>query len=72
MDIELPGMSGIEAYDEIRKHPELDRMPVVALTASTMEEERSTILAHGFDAFIAKPIVAAEFFKVIGEVLDGR
>lgn len=72
MDIELPGMNGIEAYDEIRKHPALDRVPVVALTASTMEEERSTILAHGFDAFIAKPIVAAEFFKVIGEVLDGK
>ncbi len=72
MDIELPGISGIEAYEEIRKHPVLDRVPVIALTASVMEEERATILAHGFDAFIAKPIVAAEFLKVIGEVLDGR
>lgn len=72
MDIELPGMSGIEAYKEIRKKPELNSVHVIALTASAMEEERETILAYGFDAFIAKPIVAAEFYKVIGEVLNGR
>ena len=72
MDIELPGMSGVDAYDKIKKIPALKNVPVIALTASAMEEERETILAHGFDAFVAKPIVAAEFFKVIGEVLHGR
>jgi len=72
MDIELPGMSGTEAFEEIRKTPALNGVPVIALTASALEEERETVLAHGFDAFIAKPIAAAEFFKVIGEVLNGR
>lgn len=72
MDIELPGIGGIEAYKKIRENPALNGVPVIALTASAMEEERETILAHGFDAFIAKPVATGEFFKVIGEVLNGR
>jgi signal transduction histidine kinase/response regulator RpfG family c-di-GMP phosphodiesterase len=69
MDIALPGISGIEAFQAIRRAPATQHIPVVALTASVMKQERAGILSHGFNAFIAKPIIADELFKVIREVL---
>ena len=52
--------------------PKLENIPIIALTASAMEHEREFILSHGFDAFIAKPIIAKEFFDVLSEVLYGK
>lgn len=72
MDIALPGINGIEAFQRIRSIPTLSHIPVIALTASAMEKDREAILSHGFDAYIAKPIIAKEFFKVINEVLYGK
>jgi signal transduction histidine kinase/CheY-like chemotaxis protein len=72
MDIALPDINGIEAFRKIRKMPQLQHIPIIALTASVMKHDRETILAHGFDAFIAKPIIASEFFIVINEVLYGK
>lgn len=70
MDIALPGISGIDAYIEIRKISELRKTQIVALTASAMKEEKEVILAEGFDGFISKPIIADEFFSVIGGILN--
>jgi len=72
MDIALPGINGIEAFQRIRAIPSLNDVPVIALTASAMEKDREAILSHGFDAYIAKPIIAKEFFKVINEILYGK
>jgi len=72
MDIELPGINGIEAFAQIRRAPETQHIPVLALTASAMLADRETILSHGFDAFIAKPIIHDSFHKILKEVLDGR
>ncbi len=72
MDIALPDINGIEAFRLIRKMPQLQHIPIIALTASVMKHDRETILSHGFDAFIAKPIIANEFFIVINEVLYGK
>ena len=72
MDIGLPGMDGIEAFKTIRKDARLERIPVIALTASAMTSDRETILAYGFDAYIAKPIDETIFFKIINETLYGR
>ena len=72
MDIALSGMSGIEAFQEIRNDPSLAHIPVIALTASAMEHEREAILAYGFDAFIPKPIIEKQFIAVINEVLYGK
>jgi len=56
MDIALPVLDGIEAFKAIRNNPELEYIPIIALTASAMTSDRETILAHGLDAYIAKPI----------------
>jgi signal transduction histidine kinase/CheY-like chemotaxis protein/HAMP domain-containing protein len=69
MDIALPGMDGIEAFKVMRNDGRLQHIPVIALTASAMTNDRETILAYGFDAYIAKPIDADLFFKTIDEVL---
>ena len=72
MDIALPDMDGIETFKIIRNNPLLKHIPILALTASAMTSDRETILAHGFDAYIAKPIDDKIFFKIIREILYGE
>jgi signal transduction histidine kinase/response regulator RpfG family c-di-GMP phosphodiesterase/HAMP domain-containing protein len=72
MDIALPEMDGIEAFQAIRKDSRLQHIPVIALTASAMTSDRETILAFGFDAYIAKPIDEIVFFNTINETLYGK
>jgi CheY-like chemotaxis protein len=72
MDIALPEMDGIEAFKTIRNNPHLQHIPIVALTASAMTSDRETILSHGFDAYIAKPIDEQILFKTINEALYGN
>ncbi|WP_286945559.1 response regulator [Acetobacterium sp. UBA5834] len=71
MDIALPGIDGVQAFKAIRAVPGLEKIPIIALTASAMTQDREGILAQGFDAFIPKPIIEREFLKVIREVLYG-
>ena len=72
MDIALPGMDGIEAFNVIRNIGQLSHIPIVALTASAMTLDRETILAHGFDGYIAKPIDEKVFYNTINKVLYGK
>jgi signal transduction histidine kinase/CheY-like chemotaxis protein/HAMP domain-containing protein len=71
MDIELPGIDGIETFKIIRNDVRLQNIPIVALTASAMTTERETILAHGFDGYIAKPIEDNVFSETIKHILYG-
>ncbi len=72
MDIALPDMDGIKSFKAIRKESGLQLIPIIALTASAMTGDRETILAHGFDAYIAKPIDEKLFFKTINSILYGK
>jgi signal transduction histidine kinase/CheY-like chemotaxis protein/HAMP domain-containing protein len=72
MDIALPGMDGIEAFKAIRKNARMQHIPIIALTASAMTSDRETILSHGFDGYLVKPIEEKMFFKTINEVLFGK
>jgi two-component system cell cycle response regulator DivK len=56
MDIQLPDMDGVEALARLRAEPTTVEIPVVALTAFAMKEDRDRFLAAGFDGYIAKPI----------------
>jgi two-component system cell cycle response regulator DivK len=56
MDIQLPGMGGIEALRALRAEPATAALPVVAITASVMQQDRQQIMSAGFDGFIEKPI----------------
>ena len=72
MDIQLPGMNGIEAFRQIRADAKTARIPVVALTASVTPTDRSEINAAGFDAFIGKPISIKEFVETVKRLIEGK
>lgn len=69
MDIALPIMDGYQAFKSIRTIDDLKHIPIVALTASAMEQDREKILEHGFDSYIAKPIEEKVFYNTINRVL---
>jgi two-component system cell cycle response regulator DivK len=70
MDIQLPGINGIEAFKQIRGDTKTAQIPVVALTASVTPTDRSAITAAGFDAFIGKPINLKEFLQAVREMIE--
>ena len=70
MDIQLPGINGIEAFKQIRADPKTARIPVVALTASVTPTDRSQITAAGFDAFVGKPINLKEFLDTVKRLVE--
>ena len=72
MDIHLPGISGIEALARLRAVPATRTIPVIAFTASVMPQDRSDILAAGFDAFVSKPINLEVFLGAIRAALAKR
>jgi two-component system cell cycle response regulator DivK len=65
MDIQLPGINGMEALRQIRAEPALAGLPVVAFTASVTPTDRSQIQAAGFDGFLSKPINLKEFLETV-------
>lgn len=72
MDFQLPDMNGIDAFQHLRDDPRTTSIPVIAVSASMMPEERARIVASGFDGFQGKPIRVREFLAVVAEVLARR
>ena len=69
MDIQLPGMSGIQALSVLRADPRTKQIPVIAVTASVMQQDRKQITDAGFDAYLGKPLDLKEFLKTVARVL---
>ena len=73
MDIQMPVLGGDEATRIIRRREQQQggHLPIIALTAHAMEEERQRLLAEGFDAHVAKPVdialLCSELARVIGQ-----
>ena len=66
MDVQMPEMTGLQATMQIRQQEAAGaRVPIVAMTASAMSEERDRCLAAGMDDFISKPVS----YKVIEEMI---
>ena len=72
MDIQLPGMNGIEALQRLRADPATRAIPVIAVTASAMTQDRRQILAAGFDGYQPKPISVKGFLQAVREMLPPR
>jgi signal transduction histidine kinase/CheY-like chemotaxis protein len=69
MDINLPGMSGLDALRALRQFPETKDIPVIALTAAASERDRQAGLSAGFDAYITKPVRVDELLEALNKVL---
>jgi CheY-like chemotaxis protein len=69
MDIQLPGMDGITALKQLRANPQTKSVPVIAITASTMTNNRQAMLAEGFDGYQSKPISVKDFLGELERVL---
>jgi two-component system cell cycle response regulator DivK len=61
MDLQLPGMDGMEALRQLRENPRTADIPVVAVTAQAMKQDRERALDAGFDGYLEKPISVHEF-----------
>jgi CheY-like chemotaxis protein len=72
MDIQLPGMNGIEALKQLRADPLTRAIPIIAVTASAMQQNRQEILSAGFDGYQPKPINIKVFLQAVREALDRR
>jgi len=71
MDIQLPGINGIDALAQLRADPATARIPVVAFTASVTSNDRSQISKAGFDGFLSKPINLKEFLETVQRLCAG-
>jgi two-component system, cell cycle response regulator DivK len=67
MDVQLPGIDGVEALARLRRHERTASIPVLALTAQAMSGDRERFLEAGFDGYLSKPIDVAELIQVVQE-----
>ncbi|WP_333459591.1 PAS domain S-box protein [Microcoleus sp. Pol10D4] len=72
MDIQMPGMDGLEAMQQIRLDPRLVDVPIVALTALAMTGDRDRCLAAGANDYLTKPVKLKQLASTIQQLLASR
>ncbi len=72
MDIQLPGLDGVAALGQLKADPATASIPVIALTAFAMHDDRQRFLAAGFDGYLVKPINIRELPAVVQEFCARR
>lgn len=70
VDINLPGISGIEVVMRLRQNKAFYQTPIIAVTAYSIAGNVEEYLKAGFDAFLAKPLNRREFHATLAEQLD--
>jgi two-component system, cell cycle response regulator DivK len=67
MDVQLPGIDGVEALERMRQNERTASIPVLALTAQAMSGDRERFLEAGFDGYLAKPVDVRELIEAVRE-----
>ncbi len=67
MDVQLPGIDGIETLEQLRQDERTSSIPVLALTAQAMSGDRDRFLDAGFDGYLSKPVDIAELLQAVRE-----
>jgi two-component system cell cycle response regulator DivK len=65
MDVQLPGIDGVEALVRLRRDARTETIPVLALTAQAMHGDRERFLEAGFDGYLSKPLDVAELLRTV-------
>jgi two-component system, cell cycle response regulator DivK len=71
MDVQLPGIDGVQALRRLRSDPATAGIPVIAVTAFAMKADRERFLAAGFDNYVEKPLDIRELPRQVAAALDG-
>ena len=70
LDIQMPVMNGYMVIRELRNHPELKKIKVIAVTSFAMKGDREKALEAGFDEYVTKPIDTRKFPELVRELLS--
>jgi two-component system cell cycle response regulator DivK len=65
MDIQLQGISGYDVIKEMKRDQSIGKIPVIAVTAFAMKDDKEHILSSGCEAYISKPIAIESFLETI-------
>jgi CheY-like chemotaxis protein len=69
MDINLPGMSGFDAVQQLREWPETRAIPVIGLSAAALLKDTARAKDAGFYRYLTKPVKVAELTRTLEELL---
>ena len=72
MDVQMPVMDGLEATRQARSTPALASLPIIALTAGALAEERQRATEAGMNAFVTKPLEPQTLFRAMRRVVEAR
>jgi two-component system cell cycle response regulator DivK len=72
MDIQLPGINGVEALRRLRAEPATRAIPVIAVTASVMNTQRAEFQTAGFDGIEFKPVSVAGLLRRMRDLIDAQ
>jgi two-component system cell cycle response regulator DivK len=72
MDLQLPGIDGTEALRRLRESPRTADIPVVAVTAQAMKQDRERAIRAGFNGYVEKPISVPAFPGQVRRFLSGE
>jgi two-component system, cell cycle response regulator DivK len=65
MDVNIPGMDGLETTSRMKQNPRLAHIPVIALTANAMKGDRERCLSAGCDGYMQKPVGVSDLRREI-------
>lgn len=65
MDVNIPGMDGLETTTRLKQNPRLSHIPVIALTANAMKGDKERCLAAGCDGYMQKPVGVSDLRREI-------
>jgi two-component system cell cycle response regulator DivK len=65
MDVNIPGMDGLETTAKMKQNPRLSHIPVIALTANAMKGDKERCLAAGCDGYMQKPVGVSDLRREI-------
>lgn len=71
LDLSMPKLSGWEVFKQIRENPDNSHIPVIAVTAHAMPEDRRKVFDAGFDGYITKPFNIVSFVGEIQKIIGG-